>query len=251
MSVAFGRIDRFGGFVRHEELLGIHLVFREVLDVHRAEVAQTDVQRDEGLVDALDLHALHQVLGEVHAGRRGGHGAFVPGEDRLVALGVLRLDLVAHPLGQRGLAQTEKRLLELLVGAVEQETQRAAARSGVVDHLGNQQVVVAEVELVADADLARRIDQHVPQAQFAVQLAQQEDLDLGAGLLLVAVQTGREDLGVVEDEEVLFVEILDDILEDAVCDGAFGAVDDHQARVVPVFRRMFRQHFGGEFVPVL
>lgn len=24
-------------------------------------------QRDEGLVDALDLHALHQVLGEVHA----------------------------------------------------------------------------------------------------------------------------------------------------------------------------------------
>ena len=99
-------------------------------------------------------------------------------------------------------------------------------------------------------DLARRIDQHVPQAQFAVQLAQQEDLDLGAGLLLVAVQTGREDLGVVEDEEVLFVEILDDILEDAVFDGAFGAVDDHQARVVPVFRRMFRQHFGGEFVPV-
>ena len=89
------------------------------------------------------------------------------------------------------------------------------------------------------------------QAQFAVQLAQQEDLDLGAGLLLVAVQTGREDLGVVEDEEVLFVEILDDILEDAVFDGAFGAVDDHQARVVPVFRRMFRQHFGGEFVPVL
>ena len=34
-------------------------------------------------------------------------------------------------------------------------------------------------------------------------------------------------------------------------DSAFGAVDDHQARIVPVFRRVFRQHFGGEIIPVL
>ena len=73
-------------------------------------------------------------------------------------------------------------------------------RGGVVDHFGYQQVVVAEVELVADADLAGRIDQYVPQAQLAVEFAQQEDFDFGARFLLVAVQTGGENLRVVEDE---------------------------------------------------
>ena len=251
MSRALGRIDRLGGLVRDEELLGVHLVLREVLDVHRAEVAQPHVQRDEGPVDALDLHAFHQVFGEVHPGRRGGHGPLVAGEDGLVTLRVLGLHLLAHPFGQGRLAQAEERLLELLVGAVEEEAQRAAARGGVVDHLGHQQVVVAEVEFVADADLARRVHQHVPQPQLAVQLAQQEDLDLGAGLLLVAVQTRGKDLRVVEDEEVLFVEIVDDVLENAVFDGPFGPIDDHQARFVAVLGRVFGQHFGRKFVSVL
>ena len=251
MAGGFGGVDRLGGFVGDEELLGIHLVLREVLDIHRAEVAQPHVERHESPIDALDLHALHQVLREVHAGRRGRHGALFLGEDRLVAFGVLGFDLLAHPFRQGRFAQREERLLELLVGAVEQEAQRAAARGGVVDHLGHQQVVVAEIEFVADADLARRVHQHVPQPQFAVQFAQQEDLDLGAGLLLVAVEARREDLGIVEDEQILFVEVLDDVLENAVFDGPFGAVDDHQPGFVAVVGRVFGQHFGRKVVPVL
>ena len=219
-------------------------MLREVLDVHRAEVSQPDVQRHERLVDALDLHALHQVFREVHAGRRGSHGALLLGEDGLVTLGVLGFDLLAHPLRQRRFAQREERMLELLVGAVEQEAQRAAARGGVVDHLGHQQVVVAEVEFVADTDFARGVHQHVPQPQFAVEFPQQEDFDFGAGLLLVAVEACRENLRVVEDEQVLFVEILDDVLEDTVLDSAFGAVDDHQTRLVAIVGRVFGQHFG-------
>ena len=198
-------------------------MLREVLDVHRAEVSQPDVQRHERLVDALDLHALHQVFREVHAGRRGSHGALLLGEDGLVTLGVLGFDLLAYPLRQRRFAQREERMLELLVGAVEQEAQRAAARGGVVDHLGHQ---------------------HVPQPQFAVEFPQQEDFDFGAGLLLVAVEACRENLRVVEDEQVLFVEILDDVLEDTVLDSAFGAVDDHQTRLVAIVGRVFGQHFG-------
>ena len=200
MSFAFGLVYRFGrGFV-HEELFGVHLVLREVFDIDRAEVAQADVERDERLFDPLDLHTFEQMLGEMHAGRRGGYGALFAGENGLVALGVFRLDLFAHPLGQRGFAQFEEGFFELFVGPVEQEPERAAPRSGIVDHLGYQQVVVAEVELVADADFAGRIHQYVPQAQLAVEFAQQEDFDLGARFLLVAVQTGGENLRVVEDE---------------------------------------------------
>ena len=69
--------------------------------------------------------------------------------------------------------------------------------------------------------------------------------------LLVAVETCRKDFRVVEHEEVLFFEIVENVLEDAVFDRAFLAVDDHQSRIVPIAGRMFRYHFGCEFVPVL
>ena len=126
MSFAFGLVYRFGrGFV-HEELFGVHLVLREVFDIDRAEVAQADVERDERLFDPLDLHTFEQVLGEMHAGRRSGYGTLFAGENGLIALGVFRLDLFAHPLGQRGFAQFEEGFFELFVGPVEQEPERAA-----------------------------------------------------------------------------------------------------------------------------
>ena len=226
-------------------------MLRQILDVHRAEIPQTGVERQESAFDTADLHALHQVFREVHPRRGSHHGPLLRGEDRLVAFAVLGFDLLAHPARKGRLAQFEERRLEFVVIAVEQEAQRAAARSGVVDHLGHHQVVIAEIELVADTDLARRIDQHVPQTQFAVQLAQQEDFDLGAGLLLVAVQTGRKDLRVVEDEQVALVEIVDDILEDTMLDRALGTVHHHQTRLVAVLDRVLGQHLRLELVPVL
>ncbi len=143
--VALGRVDALGTLLRHEELLRIHLMLRQILHVDGAEIAQTRVQGDEGRVDALDLHAFEQVLREVHTRRGGGHRALARGEYGLVTLGVLGLHLFAHPARQGRFAEFVKRLLELLVRAVEEEPQRAAARGGVVDHLGSHHVVVAEV----------------------------------------------------------------------------------------------------------
>jgi hypothetical protein len=50
-----------------DHLLAVHLVLGEVLDLHRAEGAQAHVQRDLREVDALQLHALHQLAAEVQA----------------------------------------------------------------------------------------------------------------------------------------------------------------------------------------
>ena len=69
-----------------------------------------------------------------------------------------------------------------------------------------------------------------------VQFAEQEDLDAGARLLLVAIEAGGEHLRVVEDEDVPVVKILQDVLEDAVLYFAGLAVEHHQARLVPVLR---------------
>ena len=96
---------------------------------------------------------------------------------------------------------------------VVEEAQRAASAGGVVDDLSHHRTTVVEEEFVADANLAGRLNEHVPQAHLLVQLAQQEHLNLGIGLLLRSIETGGEYLRVVEDEGVALVEIVEYITE--------------------------------------
>ena len=234
LAGVLGAVHHVAGLALDDHLLGVHLVLGEVLDLHRAEGAQAHVQRHFREVDALELGALHQLAAEVQAGGGGGHGTLVLGVDGLVALRVGGLGVALDVLRQRGLAHLGDGLLELLVGAIEQEAQRAAAAGGVVDHLGHQLVVLPEVQLVADPDLAGGVHQHVPEQAVAVQFAQHEDLDLGAGLLLVAPHARGEHAGVVQHEHVALVEIVEDVAELLVLDLAGLAVQHHQAAAIAV-----------------
>ena len=202
-------------------------------------------------MDSFDFHSLEQVLTEVQAGCRRSYGSFVFGEYGLVTLVVDRLNLRTDPLGQRRLAQFEQGGLEFVVIAVEQETQRPSTGSRIVDHLGHQQVVVTEIEFVSDPDLAGRIHQNIPQPEFPVQLAQQEDLDLGARFLFVAVQAGRKHLGIVESENIPRLEIIDYVFENPMLDFSSFAVQHHQPGFVPALGRIFGQHIGREIVIIL
>ena len=96
---------------------------------------------------------------------------------------------------------------------VVEEAQCAAATRGVVYHLSHHRPILLEEQLVAYAYLSRRFDEHIPEALVLVQLTQQEDLYLRVGLLLGAVKTCRENLGVVEHKHVSLVEIVHDIAE--------------------------------------
>ena len=209
------------------------------------------MQRQESHIDPFDLKPFHQVLAEMQSCGRRGDGALVPGENGLVPLVVDRLDFRPDPFGQRGFPHLIKSGFELVVITVEQETKRPAARSSVVDHLGHQQVVISEIKFVADADFTGRIDQYIPKAQVAVQFAQQENFDFGAGLLLVTVKTGRKDFRIVEGQHIPFIEIIDHIFKNGVFDLAAGPVDHHQSRFVAVFGRIFGQHVRGKAVIVL
>ena len=153
------QIDQLGG---DEQLLGVHLVLGEVLDIDFAEVAQPRVQSEKSVVDTFNLHAFQQLPAEMESGSRSDHSPFVTGKDVLITLGIELLDRTGDVGGQRHLAQLVECLLELVVRAVVEEPQRAAARGGVVNHLGHHRVVVAEIELVADTDFPGRLDQNVP-----------------------------------------------------------------------------------------
>ena len=133
------------------------------------------------------------------------------------------------------------------MGTVVEETQGASATSSIVDDLGYHRTVFLEEQLVADTYLARRLDEHVPQAQFLIQLAQQEHLDLCIGLFLCAVEACGEHLCVVEDEGVALVKVVYQVAERQVLirvvavavllehlDGLALAVDNHQTALVAV-----------------
>ena len=235
VAAALGAVDLGGRLLADDDAFAVHAVLGEVLDVHRAEVADAHVHGDEGLLDVVEDHPVEQLAAEMEAGRRGGHGSLVLGEDGLELLGVLGRRGLLDPLRHRGLAQREERGLELLVRSVIEEAQRAAAGGRVVDHLGHHALVLSEIQFVADPDLAGGIHDHVPEALLLVEFAQQEHHDVGARLLLLAGKLGREDLGVVEDEPVTLAEIVDDVLELPVVDLAGVLVEDHQfAFVAPL-----------------
>ena len=79
-----------------------------------------------------------------------------------------------------------------------------------------------------------------------VQLAEQQHLDLGAGLFLLAVELGGKHLSIINDEHVAVFNIIHQVLENAVFDFTRSAVDDHQSGLVAVLRRLQRNQFAGQ-----
>ena len=182
----------------------------------------------------------------METGRGGRDGAFVAGKDALKVLEIARLRLAADEAGHGSLAQGIQIFLKLFVVAVVEEAQRAAAARRVVDHLGHDRVVFAKVELVANAYLAGGVDEHVPQAQLAVELAEQKHLDARARLFLVAIEAGGKHLGVIEYKNVMLVEIIEHLLEHLVFDVSRLPVEHHHAALVAVGRGIFRNLLLGE-----
>ena len=71
--------------------------------------------------------------------------AFVFGKDALEAFQVFRFALAAYETGDRRFAKGVERTLELVVVAVVEEAECAAAARGVVDDFRHDGVVFAEV----------------------------------------------------------------------------------------------------------
>ena len=137
------------------------------------------------------------------------------GKDGLEVLGIFRLhrSAVDDVTGNGGRPQAEQLALELLMIAVVEEAQRAPAAGGVVNDLGHHRPVFLEEELVADTYLARRLDEHIPQAQLRVEFTQQEYLYLCVSLFLCSIQAGGEHLGIVENKSIALVEEINYVAE--------------------------------------
>ena len=99
-------------------------------------------------------------------------------------------------------------------------------------YFGDGETMVAEIELVADADFAGRLNEHIPELVFSIEFAEQEHLDFGTRLFLVAIEARGKHLSVVVDKDVAIFKIVDDFLEHSMFNLAGGAVNDHHSRLV-------------------
>ena len=99
------------------------------------------------------------------------------------------------------------------------------------------------IEFVADTYFAGGVDDDVPEAHLLVEFAEEEDLDMGAGLFFLAVEEGREDAGVVGHHYVAFVDIFDEIFEDTVLNFAAVAMQHKHTSFVAVAGRFFGNKF--------
>ena len=211
----------------------------EVLDFNLVEVAQTTMQSDKCGVDTLDFEHLHHLAGEVQACSRCGDSTLFPCEngleivhillpirtvlngDRLRGVRIigrrcrnrLLMSVIYNIMWQRSLTKSVELALEFVVRTVVEEPQRTSAARGIVDNLGHHRARIVEEELVANSNLSCRFNENVPQSHLCIELSEEEDLDFGICFLLCSVQTGRENLCVVEDHHIAIVEVFAYILE--------------------------------------
>ena len=106
---------------------------------------------------------------------------------------------------------------------------------------------IAEHQLHSDARALSGLYQRFPGVEIV--LAEQKQLDQRLlPSLDVSVQTGGNDLGVVDDEHVVRFQIINDIEEMLVCDLAACTVKHHQTGVITLLHRMLCDQLLGKIV---
>ncbi len=235
---SFGVMDELCRFLADGVPLAVHLVVGDLVFLHGAEGAQTDVQRHFCDVDALGADGVHQLRREVEARRGGGSTAKFFGIDGLI------LALVFQLLGDIGRQRHLAELVQLFVerfGVIIEGDKLIAVLQRLV-HDGRQ-AAVAEADLGAGLHPLAGLCKALP--LVALHLTQEQQLTDRAGGLLNAHDTGRQDFGVVDHQQVARLKVFGQIAEDAVLDAVILLVQNHQpGSVTGAGRLLCDQLFG-------
>src|SRR4030042_342102 len=164
--IVFCPIDYISCLFGYPDPFRINLVFCEILNINAPEITQTYMQGYFSKLNTEDLQLLQKLPAEMQSCSGSCNSSFMLCKNCLVSFIVLRLHRPVYEFRKRCLTQIVKRLLELLIGAVKKEPECPAPGCCVVNHLGNQQIVFPEIELIANPYLPGRINQHTPQPLF-------------------------------------------------------------------------------------
>ena len=190
------------------------------------------MQRDVGDLHALLLHGLQQLLGPVETGGRGRRRAVVLCIDGIVAC--FFLQLMMDVWWDRHLAEAVEHLLP---DTLELEADDTVSVIDGVDDLALQQAL-AELDARTVPKLLARLDETLPVGR--AEATQKQYLDMCAGTGLLAMETCRNNLRVIDHEAVALMKIIDDIIKMTVVDLAGEAVHHQKPAVRALLERILR-----------
>ena len=242
LAVCLSLVDQVRRLLRQIVVLGVHLVLGDLVLLNRTEGAKANVQRHRRDVDPLCADLVQQFVGEVQPrGRCSGRTQLV-GIDGLIALVVLEL---------RGDVGRQRHVADLLEHRVDAfplvgKADQAVAALHRLQHLAGHQPI-AKGELDPRLCLFTGFDQRFPDVLLL--LFQQQHLDVPAGVGFDAVQARRDNAGVVDHQQVAWIQIVDDVIKVMVAARAALAVHHQQPRVVPRLHRRLRDLLLGQIKP--
>ncbi len=204
---AGGALNLGGGGCGDVVLLVVHDVVFDAFGADGLEGADADVEGDEGMRDGGEDFG-----GEMQSGGGGGDGAFVGGEDGLIAFAVGGLLVTLHVMREGEVA-----VAIFVDGAIPGDESVAIFEDFLDGACG-----VAEGDLVLEFEAFAGFDHAAPEGGAVGFEA--EDF-----AVVVGEEAGGDDAGVVEDDAVLGLEVGGEVAEEAVFDEAGCAMDDQHA----------------------
>ena len=182
------------------------------------------MQSNLGKLNSLDVHSHLQLTCDMQLSRWRRNSSNMLGEQTLIPSLILFLYTTGDILWNGCFTQFLNHISKLLVGAIKQKANGPSTTRSIVYYLSHQ-IIIPEIQFITDTNLARWIYQNIPQTQLMIQFTKQKHFNLGASLFFLTVHARCKYLCIVHHKHIVLVEYLKNILETAVLDTTFLAMD--------------------------
>ena len=196
-AVFAGVVDDLGAFLAHREVFAVHQMLVDALYLYGTEGTQSHVEHHRSNLHALGLDLLQQFGGEVETCRRGSGRAALVGIDSLILI-VIRKRL-GDVGGKRHFADAIQDGVNVTLGFIVGKVENTVTAVHYVYYLCTEQAV-PEYNGSADFGASAGTGQGFPSIQL--DLTEEEHLHINAGIGLFTDHTGRDYLGIVDDQHV-------------------------------------------------
>lgn len=242
-SLGLGEVDGLGRARRKRESFLMHAMGLDGVGLDGEEGSRPDVEGQRCGEDARLTQALQEAWGEMEAGGGGCDGAGFPCIDRLVSILIDGLVVPGPPLdigGQGHFAMQRREAEDVAVEFHEHRPVRVlAANGGMQGGFGR-----AEAKGGAGADPFGWPQEGSPNTGSCFFEQQQFDGSLGFGF--ATPQACRDDLGIIEHEEVAGPEPSSYLMEASLMARGGGPVEDEEPGLVAMSTGMLGDTFRGE-----
>ena len=182
------------------------------------------MQSDLGKLNSLDIHSHLQLACDVQLSRWRRNSSNILGKQTLIPNLILFLYTTGNILWNGCFTQFLNHIGKLLIVTIKQKANRPSTTRSIVYHLSHQ-IIITEIQFITDTNLTRWIYQNIPQTQIMIQFTKQKHLNLCAGLFFLTVHARCKHLCIIHHKHIVLVEYLKNILETAVLDTTFLAMD--------------------------